>query len=118
MRQEIGIPLRVGAAYRSRCHRMIVGRQQLADAIVLPIPTSNTPDLMTATPEPRTFAIEGMSCQHCVGSVQKTLDALDGVAVTEVEIGRATVTAPVGVSDIQIAAALDAAGYPASRAAA
>lgn len=71
----------------------------------------------TSTPaaDPRTFAVEGMSCRHCVGAVEKALDALPGVAVREVEIGRATVEAPATLSDIEIAAALDAAGYPASR---
>ena len=75
---------------------------------------------MTDAPasEPRTFAVEGMSCQHCVGAVEKTLDALPGVTAREVEIGRATVEAPATLSDIEIAAALDAAGYPASRASA
>ena len=69
----------------------------------------------TPATEPRTFAVEGMSCQHCVGAVEKTLSALPGVEVGEVAIGRATVTAPPEVSDLDISAALDAAGYPASR---
>lgn len=34
--------------------------------------------------------IEGMSCGHCVMSVQKALTALDGVDVEQVQIGSAS----------------------------
>jgi len=33
--------------------------------------------------------IDGMSCGHCVGSVQKALRALDGVQVDQVLVGSA-----------------------------
>ncbi len=36
--------------------------------------------------------IDGMSCQHCVMSVKKALDELDGVTSSEVEIGSARVS--------------------------
>jgi copper chaperone len=36
--------------------------------------------------------IDGMSCNHCVARVKKALDAIDGVASSEVEIGKADVT--------------------------
>lgn len=36
-----------------------------------------------------TLTIDGMSCGHCVMSVQKALRALDGVEVTQVQIGSA-----------------------------
>ena len=32
------------------------------------------------------LAVEGMSCQHCVASVQKALDKLDGVERAQVEL--------------------------------
>ncbi|MBA4072532.1 MAG: copper chaperone [Gemmatimonas sp.] len=35
------------------------------------------------------LTIDGMSCGHCVMSVQKALRALDGVEVTQVQIGSA-----------------------------
>lgn len=38
-----------------------------------------------------TLDIEGMSCDHCVRSVQQALAALDGVEVQEVAVGTATV---------------------------
>jgi len=33
--------------------------------------------------------IDGMSCQHCVMSVKKALDELDGVTSSDVEVGTA-----------------------------
>ena len=35
--------------------------------------------------------IEGMSCRHCVDAVQGALEALPGVTVKEVAIGRARI---------------------------
>ena len=35
------------------------------------------------------LTIDGMSCGHCVMSVQKALRALDGVEVAQVQIGSA-----------------------------
>jgi copper chaperone len=45
-----------------------------------------------------TLLIEGMSCQHCVMSVQKALAALDGVKSLEVSLG----TAKVAYDDTRI----------------
>jgi copper chaperone len=39
-----------------------------------------------------TLMIEGMSCQHCVMSVQKALAALEGVKSYDVSLGTAKVT--------------------------
>ncbi|NUR33496.1 MAG: heavy-metal-associated domain-containing protein [Gemmatimonadaceae bacterium] len=36
--------------------------------------------------------IDGMSCAHCVASVQKALEQTEGVAVKHVDVGRATVS--------------------------
>ena len=36
-----------------------------------------------------TLKIDGMSCGHCVMSVQKALRALDGVQVEQVQVGSA-----------------------------
>jgi copper chaperone len=38
------------------------------------------------------LSIEGMSCGHCVMSVQKALRALDGVDVGQVQIGSASLS--------------------------
>jgi copper chaperone len=37
------------------------------------------------------LSITGMSCGHCVNAVRNTLDALPGVTVEQVTIGRAVV---------------------------
>ena len=39
-----------------------------------------------------TLHIDGMSCSHCVSSVQKALTETEGVTVEHVEIGTAQVT--------------------------
>ena len=38
-----------------------------------------------------TLNIEGMSCQHCVMSVKKAVDGIDGVASSDVSVGSAKV---------------------------
>jgi copper ion binding protein len=38
-----------------------------------------------------TFKIQGMSCQHCVMSVKKAVDAIEGVKSSEVTVGAARV---------------------------
>ncbi|KPK02530.1 MAG: hypothetical protein AMK71_01910 [Nitrospira bacterium SG8_35_4] len=38
-----------------------------------------------------TLKIEGMSCQHCVKSVQQALDRIEGVRSAAVSIGSVTV---------------------------
>lgn len=56
--------------------------------------------------------IEGMSCGHCVMSVQKELSKLANVMVEDVTVGRAQVKydeTKVGVQDL--ARAIDEAGY-------
>lgn len=59
-----------------------------------------------------TILIDGMSCQHCVMRVKKSIEALPGVSGLEVEVGKAIVTfdaAKVGKADIE--AAVGKAGY-------
>ncbi len=56
--------------------------------------------------------IDGMTCNHCVGGVQKALARLEGVTVKNVSIGSATVEYDEArVSRLQIDAAIGAAGY-------
>ncbi|AZQ68246.1 copper-translocating P-type ATPase [Silicimonas algicola] len=64
-----------------------------------------------------TLHVEGMSCASCVGRVDRTLAALDGV--TDVSVNLAAETASFRVSDVSrvsdAAQALEVAGYPARR---
>ena len=56
--------------------------------------------------------IDGMSCGHCVSSVDKALKKIDGVKVEWVMIGKATVSYdPSAVSAEQIADAVADEGY-------
>jgi copper chaperone len=54
----------------------------------------------------------GMSCQHCVASVQKALDAVEGVTSAEVAVGSARVTYDESRTDRDtITGAVHNAGY-------
>jgi len=65
-----------------------------------------------------TLKIDGMSCGHCVASVKKALDHLDGVTVQNVAVGTATVEYNPDVSSPEkIAEAVSDAGYAATPAA-
>jgi copper chaperone len=59
-----------------------------------------------------TMKIDGMSCGHCVSSVEKALKKLDGVKVESVAIGTATVSFdPSAVAEHRIADAVADEGY-------
>jgi len=63
-----------------------------------------------------TVTIKGMSCQHCVASVTKALEAIDGV--TDVKVDLAAKTATYGETkpvDLQtVKKAIAAIGFEAS----
>lgn len=61
-----------------------------------------------------TLHIEGMSCSHCLNAVNGALQALPGVEVKQVQIGRAEVELPASVTPAAAAAAVTAAGYRAT----
>lgn len=66
-----------------------------------------------------TFDIQGMSCGHCVASVRRALDGLDGVAVEDVKVGSARVAYdPARTRPDAIAEAVRDEGYEAQVAAA
>jgi len=65
-----------------------------------------------------TLKIDGMSCGHCVMSVKKALDGLEGVTVENVAVGSATVAYDPAISSAEkIADAISDAGYRAAPAA-
>lgn len=58
--------------------------------------------------------IEGMTCASCVGRVERKLGKLDGVeASVNLPLESAHVTVPAGITDEQITATVEAAGYKA-----
>jgi copper chaperone CopZ len=59
-----------------------------------------------------TLNIEGMSCMHCVGRVLKSIDAVDGVKSSDVEVGKAVVKFDESkTSAMAIIGAVTAAGF-------
>jgi copper chaperone len=69
---------------------------------------------MTTTGE---FQVTGMSCGHCEASVRGEVSKLDGVESVEVSAasGRLVVTSAEPLSDADVLAAVDEAGYTAAR---
>ena len=64
-----------------------------------------------------TFAVEGMSCGHCVRSIQEALDAHLKLAEREVDLegGRLKVSFDPALASVEaIAQTMDEAGYPVS----
>jgi copper chaperone CopZ len=62
--------------------------------------------------ENRTYTVAGMTCGHCVLSVQEQVSQVAGVEAVDVELASATVTvAGAGYSDDDVHAAVAAAGY-------
>ena len=68
---------------------------------------------------PLALSIDGMSCHHCLNSVNQALSQLRGVSLQSVRIGRAELTYDESVIQPEaIIAAVTGAGYPATPAAA
>ena len=60
----------------------------------------------------RTYAVEGMSCAHCVNAITGEVSKLPGVGEVAVDLAAKTVTVtgdPVDDNDVR--AAIDEAGY-------
>jgi len=59
------------------------------------------------------FFIEDLSCQHCAGVITRTVAGVDPVARLHIDIPAKTVQIHTAASPSVMAAALNAAGYPA-----
>jgi copper chaperone len=59
------------------------------------------------------YTVTGMTCQHCVNSVQEEIGRIPGVSAVEVDLGRGrvTVSSEAPVDRDAVAAAVDEAGY-------
>ena len=66
------------------------------------------------------YTVTGMTCGHCEAAVREEVEALDGVAVVEVDREKNSliidVADAVEVDDAAVIAAVDEAGYVAVRA--
>ncbi|RJL26507.1 heavy-metal-associated domain-containing protein [Bailinhaonella thermotolerans] len=60
-----------------------------------------------------TYTVSGMTCGHCVGSVKQEVSKIAGVTDVTVELatGQVTVTGTQPVSDDDVRAAVEEAGY-------
>ncbi|MBY8855079.1 copper ion binding protein [Nocardia sp. CA2R105] len=60
-----------------------------------------------------TYTVTGMTCGHCVASVQKEIGRIDGVTGVEVDLasGQVQVESADPVDQAAVAAAVDEAGY-------
>ncbi len=60
-----------------------------------------------------TYTVTGMTCQHCVNAVTEEVSAIPGVTEVQVDLaaGALAVTSPTPVDRVQVAAAVDEAGY-------
>ena len=61
------------------------------------------------------FKVEGMSCQHCVAAITRSLQALDGGAQVQVELADGLVRLTSQLSAEQVVQALADEGYTAQR---
>lgn len=61
----------------------------------------------------QTYTVDGMTCDHCVKAVTDEITKLEGVTGVDVELatGSVTVASDAGVSDDDVKAAVDEAGY-------
>jgi copper ion binding protein len=60
-----------------------------------------------------TYTVEGMTCGHCVSSVQEEVGQVHGVTDVEVDLatGLVTVTGDGPIDDAEIQGAVEEAGY-------
>jgi copper chaperone len=60
-----------------------------------------------------TYTVEGMTCGHCVSAVTEEVSKLDGVNDVSVDLatGALTVTSLLPVTEADLRAAVDEAGY-------
>lgn len=61
----------------------------------------------------KTYNVPDVSCEHCVAAVNQELRQIDGVANVDVDLDAKTVTVEMSdqVTDEQVIAGLDEAGY-------
>ncbi|MFE3075625.1 heavy-metal-associated domain-containing protein [Nocardia tengchongensis] len=64
-----------------------------------------------------TYTVTGMTCGHCVGSVQKEIGKIDGVTGVDVDLasGRVQIESAAPLTDADVIAAVDEAGYEVAR---
>lgn len=59
------------------------------------------------------FAVDGMTCGHCVRAITRAVQALDPAAQVAVDLDARSVDVQTDLQAEQVVAAIVAAGYPA-----
>jgi copper chaperone CopZ len=59
----------------------------------------------------RTYSVPGISCGHCKAAIEGELAPLDGVESALVDIDAKTVTVIGEITEVDVRAAVDEAGY-------
>ncbi|CAB4332921.1 MAG: transporter [Actinobacteria bacterium] len=59
----------------------------------------------------RTYSVPGISCGHCKAAIEGELAPLDGVESALVDIDAKTVTVMGEITEVDVRAAVDEAGY-------
>ena len=59
----------------------------------------------------RTYSVPGISCGHCKAAIEGELAPLDGVESAIVDIDAKTVTVIGEITEVDVRAAVDEAGY-------
>ena len=59
----------------------------------------------------RTYSVPGISCGHCKNAIEGELTPLDGVESALVDIDAKTVTVVGEITEAEVRAAVDEAGY-------
>jgi copper ion binding protein len=59
------------------------------------------------------YTVTGMTCEHCVASVTEEVQEISGVTEVSVDLptGLVSITSEQPVSDVQVKAAVEEAGY-------
>lgn len=60
------------------------------------------------------FAVQGMSCQHCVAAVTRAVQLLDKAAEVEVDLAAGRVRVNSAAAEAELLRVLAEAGYPAT----
>jgi copper chaperone len=69
--------------------------------------------VVSASTHLSTYTVTGMTCQHCVGAVREELGRIPGVTDVAVDLtsGTVTVVSEQPVTDADVRAMVDEAGY-------
>ena len=59
----------------------------------------------------RTYAVPGISCDHCKAAIEGAVAEVPGVESVEVDVAARTVMVEGGASEEAVRAAIDGAGY-------